>query len=129
MLLKSDPSANKEFNELLSRVTNPVQVNAAVLESLQKSETNLQAALDQNTRLLKTKDKQQRLIRLLGAVMEDQVDFKPYNEDVTTGRKYNIKFDANQIRMVLRIYWDLVAAEMEAKITTAFSPGTQDEEE
>lgn len=123
-MLRNDPLANAQFNICLNE--QQTQANAdpsdTLAEKLEKSEVNLTELLQKYTVLLKSASKARRLITLLGTAMEQQLNLRPYTQDINQCSAYNVKFDAGQVRLVLAIYWDLLTREAEDMLQ-----GTMDE--
>lgn len=115
-VLKNDSRANADFNAILSiarhsGINHPREKELTdSLEAERTLRAELQAAADKNSEVTK---KTVRFIKLLGEVMEPQVKLKPYEQDVSTKATYDIKFNANQVRMALRLYWDVLSVRME----------------
>lgn len=130
-LLKRDPKANKEFQDALKDARGlaspPSDGEDAALETARRQVSEL-------VRELQDKGKSQakiiRFIRLLGEVMEPQLKLRRYSEDVLEHNTYNITFSANQIRLALRLYWNVVGDEMERSLAAvAVQASDPDEEE
>jgi hypothetical protein len=119
-LLRKDTQANADFNALLNEVVNSPAGSSAAADSLQEklnqSEANVQDLLNKNAVATRSVEKTVRFIRLLGELLEAQTNFKPYVEDIAEKRKYSIEFSPAQIRMALRLYWDVVGQAMESTI-------------
>jgi hypothetical protein len=133
-LLQNDAKANAEFNSALNEVTSQDSFSAELnqaLESLQKSESNLQSQINKAAAYEKTAAKSIRFIRLLGELLEAQTNFSPYVEDLAEQRKYQIEFSPAQIRMALRWYWDVIGSSMESAIgrTLILDPALEREDD
>ncbi len=115
-ILRNDPRANTDFNAILSALNSPSAAAAREQELIDSLEaertlrTEIQTAANKNSEVTK---KTVRFIKLLGEVMEPQVKLQPYAQDVSTKATYDIKFSASQVRMALRLYWDVLSSRME----------------
>jgi hypothetical protein len=100
-------------------------------EQLARSEGNLQDQLTKTGTAVRAQEKTVRFIRLLGEILEAQTNFRPYVEDMAEKRKYTIEFSPAQIRMALRLYWDVVGQAMESTIarTVVLDPAAERESE
>ncbi len=115
-LLRSDPQANKEFNDYVSRIKSPVDAERRTKEltdSLESERILRNETQDTLRQVRAITQKSVRFIRLLGEVIEPQVNLTPYSQDVSMRTTYEIKFNATQIRMALKLYWDVLAENME----------------
>jgi hypothetical protein len=131
-LLRRDPQANTEFNAALNEVSTDGgsgEIIKDLQEQLAQSESNLQEQLTKTTAALRAQERTVRFIRLLGELLEAQTNFKPYVEDIAEQRKYSIEFSPAQIRMALRLYWDVVGQAMESTIarTAVLDPALERE--
>lgn len=114
-ILKKDAVANTQFNEALRdlNVQVPLQtpvVDSAGFERLQKAYSEL---VDKYNAQTKHVQKTNRLIRVLGGVIETQCPFTPYVDDILAKKSYSIKFSAGQVRMLLHKHWDIIATQSE----------------
>ena len=116
-LLRNDPTANRDFNAILSAALSP-QPSASEdqLAELEVSRRNLQEAITKLQKQEKTQAKILRFISLLGEVIEPQAKLKPYSQDLLTKSHYDIRFSPDQIRMALHLFWDAVGERMENTI-------------
>lgn len=132
-LLKRDPVANAQFNAAINEVNNsllagvePGGKRAIELDISNKSLAELSGKyqhLVDNTRRVR------KLLRLLGEVIEPQCNLKPYTQDVEERTVYEIKFNADQIRLALSLHWELIGQETEASITGSKDDVTRAEED
>lgn len=127
-VLRNDPIANRDFNACLTEVGSPV--------GTAESSEALQTALDNQAKLIKEVgdlqselSKMKRFINLLGGVIEPQVHLRPYEQDASIQTSYEIKFNHNQIRTALRLYWEAVAQRMETKLELGVPKEVEDEED
>lgn len=132
-VLRNDTRANAEFNAILSAVGNPSLGAAREQELTDSLESERTLRTEMQLELNKAKavnEKTVRFIRLLGEVMEPQAQLRPYSQDVSTKATYDIKFNANQVRMALKLYWDVVADSMETALggNDVVDPADQQEE-
>jgi hypothetical protein len=113
-ILRNDPTANRDFNAILTAVSAP-QTSASedTLAELELSRRNLQDTLTKLQKQEKTQAKILRFISLLGGVIEPQVRLSPYSQDLLTKTHYDVRFSPDQIRMALNLYWDAVGEGME----------------
>jgi hypothetical protein len=132
-LLRNDPIANAQFNNCLNEQqqaqlagTDPAE---ALATKLAKSECNLAELLEKHAVLLKSTSKARRLITLLGTTMEQQLNLRPYTQDINECSVYDVKFNAGQVRLVLSIYWDLLTREAEDLLQGTMDNLTDVEEE
>lgn len=122
-ILKNDPVANQQFNAALSGLvpahtaTRETQLQTE-LETARKKVISLEAQIKKDEA---TKYKQASFIKLLGDAVESQVQLDPYAKDINTGRKYNIEFTPDQVRVAMRLHWDLIAGSMETEIARVVS--------
>ena len=116
-LLRNDPVANAQFNAAISGLATPRRVGGSSEEQLEKSLAQAREKVTELTILLnKSKvayEKSARCLRVLGEVIEAQLDLRPYSQDALEDRKYKIEFGPDQIRLALRLYWDALAYAME----------------
>lgn len=117
--MRNDPRANTEFNAIVSALKNPGAREAKEKE-LQDACKSLEThANEQQQRALKAEGanaKAIRFIKILGELIETQLKLSPYAQDVSEKRHYDIRFSADQIRMAVRWYWDVVSDSMEAAL-------------
>lgn len=117
-VLRKDPLANRDFQTCLSDLkhpppsTDPV-ITPAMLDAVNLRLREAQEALSKQDRV---NVKTVRFIRLLGEVIESQTKLQPYSQDASAREQYKIMFSPEQIRMVLRLYWDVIADDMERKL-------------
>lgn len=117
-VLRNNPQANAEFNAVLSTMSSSGPDRAKELTDSLESERTLRAELQIELNKAKaTNQKVTRFIRLLGEVMEPQVQLQPYVQDVSMKTSYDIQFNAHQVRMALHLYWDVMADNMEATLS------------
>lgn len=132
-LMRSDPRANTEFNAIISSLKNPGAREAKeqeLQESIKALETHNAELKTVMTRVATAKLKAVRFIKILGPLMETQLRLSPYEQDVSQQKHYDIRFTADQVRMALRWYWDVVAESMEAALAKgAPDPADEAEEE
>ena len=129
-LLRADPSANNEFQSLVSSMRGPqVSPNANLTEELEKTREQGMELLKKQELQEKQQAKLTRFIKLLGEVVEGQTQLRPYSQDVSEEREYNIKFTPGQIRMLLHAFWDIVGEDMEKQINKSHDPASAREED
>lgn len=121
-LLRNDPKANAEFNAVVISIRSPAGAadrEKELRDSLDAERTlraEMQSKAEKSSHVtIRTI----RFIKLLGEVIEPQVDLKPYEQDVSTKRTYEIRFGAGQIRMALKLYWDVISDHLEAALTSS----------
>jgi len=118
-LLKNDPKANSEFNAAIADVTG-VNVRARtesdLQDKLERSETNLNIYIDKVRSMTKLAESTVQFIRLLGEIIEEQTEITPFTEDLAKMKSYKVKFTSTQIRLALRLHWDVIGASMESEI-------------
>lgn len=116
-VLRNDPVANAQFNAAISGLGTPRRAGGSSEEQLEKSLAQAREKVTELTLLLaKSKaayEKSARCLRVLGEVIESQLDLRPYTQDELEDRKYNIVFGPDKIRLALRLYWDALAYAME----------------
>jgi hypothetical protein len=133
-ILRNDPVANQQFNAAISGLR---------LSPADDDEPKLQKQLDEARKQTKAQEgkvqeaskllqRQRSFIKILGETIEAQTNLEPYSADIDKGRKYNIEFSPDQIRVALRLYWDVTSQDMEASIARVVSikavqPGDADE--
>jgi len=131
-LLRRDAQANTEFNEALLEVSKDGGASAIIGElqkDLETSEENLQKQIAQVGISQRSQERSVRFIRLFGELLEAQTSFKPYVDDLTYKNKYMIEFSPAQIRLALRLYWDIIGQAMESTIarTVVMDPAAERE--
>ena len=134
-LLRNDPRANKEFNDYVSQARSPVASSRQLQDLTENLEAERKLRAEQQLLAEKvgsTTKKTVRFIKLLGEVIESQVSLRPYTQDVSLKATYSIVFNAGQIRMALKLFWDVMAQNMEDALTNASAvdpvPDPEDEE-
>lgn len=131
-LLRNNPKANQEFQTLVSELKSPVATSTRI-EELQKAvenQTQLSQELTETIAKMKRVDeKLVRFIRLLGDVIEPQVSLTSYTFDVREAKSYQIQFTADQIRLLLKHYWDSISQETEQVLMRRFDPAADRKEE
>ncbi len=123
-VLKSNPMANRQFNELLSRSKSHVGDNTQV-ESLyadvDSRDKQIQKLLAREIELSKIAMRLSKFVRVLGEVIEEQTDLTPYSSDVDNGKKYVIELTPSQVRTALILHWDTMAAKIESMLVPSVS--------
>ena len=131
--LRASNQVNTEFNAYISSLTLP----GATAEREKEYENNLEAertrASEADARAKKAEDlltKSVRFIKVLGEVIESQLQLSPYAQDVSEKKRYEISFSAGQVRMAIRWYWDVLSTKMEDVLAknAAADPIAEDEE-
>lgn len=130
-ILKNDPQANADFNAIISALKSPLSADREkeLTDSIEAERTlraEIQVAAEKNGTVTK---RTVRFIKLLGEVIEPQVQLQPYAQDVSTKTTYTITFNATQIRMALKLYWDVLSSKMEDVLATGVVVDPADEEE
>lgn len=116
-ILKDDPIANQQFNQVLSGI------RSGVITDVKTTEQDLRQTTERLNLLLKTREEertrledQRTVITLLGETIEPQVHLRPYTQDIAKDSHYDVTFSAHEIREILRLHWRLIAEEAEATI-------------
>lgn len=131
--LRSNNQVDTEFNAYVSSVTSP----GAAASREKEYEAGLAAermrADEADARAKKAEDllgKTTRFIKVVGEVIEGQLQLNPYVQDVSEKKRYEISFGPGQIRMALRWYWDVLGSKMEDVLakSTVTDPIAEDEE-
>lgn len=135
-ILRNDPVANQQFNAAISGLNlSPADTDEPKLQKqldeARKQTIAQEAKVKEASRLLQ---RQRSFIKILGETIEAQTDLEPYSADIDRGRKYNIEFTPDQIRVALKLYWDVTSQDMEASIARvvsikALQPDADDEPE
>lgn len=116
-LLRNDHRANTEFNAYVSSVRGR-RDGGSRHEELQKeleaANSRASEAVENLKKVELTMRKAVRFIKILGEVMETQLELQPYAQDVSTKNSYKIRFSADQVRLALSWYWDVLAEKMES---------------
>lgn len=118
-LMRNDPRANTEFNAVISTIKKPGVWEAKEQElhaSIKALETHVTELQQRALKAEGGNTKAIRFIKILGERMETQLKLSPYEQDVSEKKHYDIQFSADQVRMALRWYWDVIAAGMEAAL-------------
>lgn len=124
-LLRNDPRANTEYNSIVSELRNPGAQEAKEHElrvSIKALEVRNQELEERAQKAEHVAAKGVRFIKLLGELMETQLQLTPYTQDVRESKHYDIRFSADQVRLATRWYWDVAAESMEVTL----SRGVQD---
>lgn len=114
--MRADPLLNREFNDYVSQIQSPTAAEARekeLTDSLEAERVLRSEIQSKSTKLEEVTRKSLRFIKLLGEVIEPQVQLRPYEQDVSMKTHYDIRFNASQIRMALRLYWDAMSDFME----------------
>jgi len=131
-LLRSNHQANTEFNAYVSAINKP-GVQEAREHELQDSIKALEIrAQELQQRALKAEtvlQKGVRFVKILGELMETQLQLTPYTQDVREAKHYDIRFSADQVRLATRWYWDVLANSMETTLTRGAPDPADDPEE
>lgn len=122
-ILRNDPVANQQFNAAisglgLSPADNEEPKLQKQLDESRKQTIAQEAKVQEASKLLQ---RQRSFIKLLGETIEAQTNLEPYSTDIDKGRKYNIVFSPDQIRVALRLYWDVTSQDMESSIARVVS--------
>lgn len=132
-VLRKDPAANAQFQACLSAATGPEGILGADTDKLRselmRAQNDLSNLVAKYQMLLKTADKAKRVIKLLGGIMEPQLQFKSYMQDLVEKREYVVKFSPQNVRLFLQMYWDLVSQETEDIIVGRLEESVQEEED
>lgn len=116
-VLKNDPTANAQFQACLSAAIgqggSPGIDEIKLKTDLEKMQSELSKLVAKHQKLLQTADKAKRVIKLLGGIVEPQLQLKPYVQDISEEREYIIKFSPRNIRLFLQMHWDLISQETE----------------
>lgn len=130
-LLKKDPTANQQFNQYITALANGTGAGEEPVSNITKVQTQLAEYIEKYQTQLKITSKTRRLLKLLGDAVEPQLNFKPYTQDISERASYEFKLDAGQIRLLMTMYWNLVAQEAEDKLAGRMdeNPLTEEEQE
>lgn len=117
-ILRNDPVANQQFNAAVSGLSLPRgSTNANQMESaLNSARQKVQEQAEEIAKFEAIRKRLTGFISLLGEVIESQVKLDAYSSDIDTRRKYSIVFTPDQIRLALRMHWDILAHSMENSI-------------
>lgn len=116
-VLRNDPTANREFQSCISSMSQPDDAEEQTqVNELNLTRASLHEALARVEATNKKQEKVTRFIMLLGGLLEKQAHLNPYAQDLLTKTQYEITFSPDQIRMALKLYWDVVGEKMEQTI-------------
>jgi len=130
-LLRSNHQANTDFNAYVSAINNPGAQEAREQElqdSIKALETRAQELQQRAQKAEAALQKGVRFVKILGELMETQLQLTPYTQDVREAKHYDIRFSADQVRLATRWYWDVLANSMEATLTRGEDPADDPEE-
>lgn len=131
-LMRNDPRANTELNALISRIKSPGASEAKEQELRDTIKALEIRAAELEARAVKAetvRSKGTRFIKILGELMETQLRLSPYAQDVSEKKHYEIRFSADQVRLAVRWYWDVVADSMETTLGSGVRDPADDSEE
>jgi hypothetical protein len=122
-ILRNDPVANQQFNAAISGLSLPNTGSEEArlqkqLDDMRKSLIAQETKVKEAGRLLM---RQRAFIKLLGEVIESQTKLEPHTTDIDRGRRYDISFSPDNIRVALRLYWDILSKDMESSIARVVS--------
>lgn len=122
-ILRNDPVANSQFNAAISGLGIPQADSDEPRLQTQLDEARKQTLAHEKKVLEASKllQRQRSFIKILGETIESQTDLEPYSTDIDKGRKYTITFTPDQVRVALRLYWDVISQDMEASIARVVS--------
>ena len=131
--LRTSTQVNTEFNAYVSSITSPGSVvdrEKEYEDGLEAERTRADEAVARAKKTDALLDKTVRFIKILGEVIEGQLQLNPYTQDVLEKKRYEISFSAGQVRMALRWYWDVLGSKMEYVLAknAAADPIAEDDE-